>query len=154
MLQIVQNISVPMQSVSSLCDSLKHLILTKLICFFLRILLLSATLPCIKSKHFWYAYTSMKLIPAPSHTQLMPVGDRFFFFFFFLGRSKRWFYFMVTCTTYTPRDQVYIKRTKESNLDYNGEWDKEPKKCGLDVDETCPWSARLCVGACVRIIRN
>ena len=41
---VIQNISVSMQSVSSLCDSLKHLILTKSIHFFLRSLLLSATL--------------------------------------------------------------------------------------------------------------
>ena len=51
------------QSVCSLSDSLKHLVLNKLFCFFLKRLLSLTTLHCIKSKHFWYMHTSTKSIP-------------------------------------------------------------------------------------------
>ena len=72
---LVQNISASMRSVSSLCDSLKHLNLIKLIRFFLRTFLLLVLL-CMKREHFSYAYISTKSIPAPSLTWLAPTGDK------------------------------------------------------------------------------
>ena len=60
---VVQNISASTRSVSGLCDSLKHLNLHKIDPFFLRTFLLLATLLCMKSEHFSYAYISTK--PAP-----------------------------------------------------------------------------------------
>ena len=53
---VVQKVSVPLEVFVSLFDSCNDLVPTKLLCFFLRTLLLTTTLFYIKSKHLWYTY--------------------------------------------------------------------------------------------------
>ena len=54
---VIQKVSVPPEALVRLFDGCKSLVLIKSLHFFLRTLLLSAILLCIKSKHFWYAYS-------------------------------------------------------------------------------------------------
>ena len=53
---VIQKTSISPEALVGLFDSCKSLVLIKLLHFFLRTLLVSAILLCIKSKHFWYTY--------------------------------------------------------------------------------------------------
>ena len=72
---LVQNISASTQSVSSLCDSLKHLNPHQIDPFLSQKLAITCYSILYESKHFSYTYISMKSIPAPLLTWLAPTRD-------------------------------------------------------------------------------
>ena len=114
---VVQNISASTRSVSSLCDSLKQLNLHKIDPFFLRTFLLLATLLCMKSEHFSYAYISTKAIPAPvtyligARRRRRPIAV--------LSHTRIYLAHREKLIQYTPKSLSFILNKNKINLTIN-----------------------------------